>query len=232
MPEGLPGCTPYLGGGCRWSSMVTHLGASTTNAEGTHRGHQACQAVPRPLDSLPAHTGVERKLPRSHGLQGYYPRSTARTSPPSKVYTRCTVSAVHAHIRRSRAPPSACAATVAGPPLPDPATTSPGPVALHRKEGRGAAEAPRPPKLPTRPPALHPSRRLHQPVATEHDHRINHHRIRKGDGGRGSSRGLTAFQAALTRSTRHAAFSVQLPPSTTDVLTSRCNRKGRRRKGE
>jgi hypothetical protein len=106
------------------------------------------------------------------------------------------------------------------------------PCATRREGEGGAAEAPRPPRLPTRPPALHPSRRLHQPAATERDHRINHHRIRKGDGGRGSSRGLTAFQAALTRSTRHAAFAVQLPPRATDVLTSRCNRRGRRRKGE
>jgi hypothetical protein len=156
--------------------MATHLGDSTTNAEGTHRGHQACQAVPRPLDSLPAHTGVERKLPRSHGLQGYYPCSTACTSPPSKVYTRCIVSAVHVHIRCSRAPPYACAATVVGPSLPDPATASLGPVALRREEGggRGSSRGPSasqaahvashaPPVAPPPPTRCHRVRSSHQP---------------------------------------------------------------------
>jgi hypothetical protein len=194
--------------------MATHLGASTTNVEGTHRGHQACQVVPRPLDSLPTHTGVERKLPRSHGLQGCYPRSIARTSPPSKVCTCCTVSVVHGHIRRSRAPPSACTATVVGLPLPDPTTIARS-NRLAPRGGRGKGE-----------------HCLHQLAATERDQRINHHRIRKGDGGRGSSRGLTTFHAALTRSTRHAAFTVQVPSRATDVLTSRCNRRERQRKGE
>jgi hypothetical protein len=133
--------------------MATHLGASTTNAEGTHRGHQACQVVPRPLDSLPTHTGVERKLPRSHGLQGCYPRSTARTSPPSKVYTRCTDSTVHGHIRRSHAPPSACTATVAGLPLPDPTTIARS-NRLAPQGGRGKGGQPRPLSLPGCPHGL------------------------------------------------------------------------------
>jgi hypothetical protein len=123
--------------------MATHLGASTTNAEGTHRGHQACQAVPRPLDSLPTHTGVERKLSRSHGLQGCYPRSTARTSPPSKVYTRCTDSAVHGHIDapalhhlRAQPPLRDCRCQTRPP--------SPGPTALRHEEGggRGSSRGP------------------------------------------------------------------------------------------
>jgi hypothetical protein len=53
-----------------------------------------------------------------------------------------------------------------------------------------------------------------------------------GDGGRGNNRGLMAFQAALTRSIRHAAFAIQLPPSAIVVSTSHCNRRGRWRKGE
>jgi hypothetical protein len=155
--------------------MATHLGASTTNAEGTHRGHQACQAVPRPLDSLPTHTGVERKLPRSHGLQGCYPRSTARTSPPSKVY-RAAPSPSFTDISDAPALHHLCAQ----PPLRGchcrTRPPSPGPTALSHEEGggRGSSRGPSasqaahtashaPPVAPPPPSSCHRARSPHQP---------------------------------------------------------------------
>jgi hypothetical protein len=50
--------------------------------------------------------------------------------------------------------------------------------------------------------------------------------IQRGDEGRGSRQGIMAFRAALTRFTRHAAFTIQLPPSAIAVPTSRRNRGG------
>jgi hypothetical protein len=75
--------------------------------------------------------------------------------------------------------------------------------------------------------SVHPSHRLHQPVATKRDRRINPHRIQRGDGGRESHRGLAAFHTAHTRSTRHTTFVIQLPPSVTVELTNCCNQRGR-----
>jgi hypothetical protein len=148
--------------------MATHLGASTTNAEGTHRGHQACQAVPRPLDSLPTHTGVERKLPRSHGLQGCYPRSTARTSLPSKVYRAAPsppftdiFDAPALHHLRAQPPLRDCCCRTRPP--------SPGPTALRHEEGggrgssRGSSASHAPLVVPPPPTSCHRARSPHQP---------------------------------------------------------------------
>jgi hypothetical protein len=101
-----------------------------------------------------------------------------------------------------------------------------------RREGEGGvAKDTRPPGLPTQPPKLQPSHHLHQPAATERDRYIDHRQIRRRGGGRGSSRGLMAFQAAQTRSTRHTAFAIQLPPSATVKPSSRCNRMGQTEEG-
>jgi hypothetical protein len=202
--------------------MSPQHGASTTDTEGNSRGHSACQAIPQPLDSSSAHTGVEGSLSRPHGLQGCHPRSTARTSPPSKVNTLCGVSTVHAHDHRSHAPPSARSATA-------PSLSRRHASIVVRAQNhccclasrgggeRGATEATQPPRLPTRPPKLHPSCRLHQSAATEHDRLTNHHRIWMGDGGRGNNRGLMAFQEALTCSICHAAL-----PSSYHQVRSSC----------
>jgi hypothetical protein len=203
--------------------MSPQHGASTTDTEGNSRGHSACQAIPQPLDSSSAHTGVEGSLSRPHGLQGCHPRSTARTSPPSKVNTLCGVSTVHAHDHRSHAPPSARSATA--------------PSMSHRHASivvraqnhccclasrgggeRGATEATQPPRLPTRPPKLHPSCRLHQSAATEHDRLTNN-----------QPNGLPGSPHTLHPPRR---FAIQLPPSAIVVSTSHCNQRGRWRKGE
>jgi hypothetical protein len=152
----------------------------------------------------------------------------------SKAATRAPPPARRHHLRSTRAAPTppftdiSDAPTLhhlhAQPPLQDcRCRTRPpslGPTALRHKEGggRGGSQGPSasqaahtasraPPVTPPPPTSCHRARSPHQPP-------------------------LTAFQAALTRSTRHAAFTIQLPPRATDVLTSCCNWRGRQRKGE
>jgi hypothetical protein len=66
--------------------------------------------------------------------------------------------------------------TTAPPPLRVPGTVVAALCCEERGEG-GAAEATQPPRLPTQPPKLHPSRCHHQLAATERDRRIDHRRI-------------------------------------------------------